>query len=593
MRALLVVVLALGLALPGDTIPDPSHVSLPVAVHDERGRPLTDLNPADFRVTDGGVTVPVVTAVWVPASPRRPESVPATLPDTSAPEEAALVTDPTARTIAIFLDEYHVAAEHSAKIRADLAVFVRQHASIRDLVLVVRPLDPVLSLQFQRGHDAALASIASFEGRLGDYTARNAFERDLIAASPIRVDQARARISVAALQAIATRMVRMGPARKALLAVTQGIPPVRPFGRTGERIPTSESIVHAAMRGNVSISTLDPRPQSLVDEPVTFLSEIVRQTDGHRLQAPRADQLLSVGADLGNYYLLTLAGADDGRFHRVEVTVPRRGVRVRSRPGYWAISKDEIDRAAPRPQPARPVPSALRNSRLIVPWLGQERSADGRTRVSFAWEPAPTRAGERRQGLPPSRLTLKAETLDGTPVFEGVVQSAANAIGGGAVASFDTVPGRVRLRMSIEDASARVLDTDIRELVVGPLDGALAFGTPRVFRSRTAREFAAIAADPAAVPAVSRSFSRLERLLMRVPLYASGAPALDEDVTAVLLNRMGHVMRPLEATLSNGSSVWVTDLSLAGLAVGEYSVRWRATRQAVEAFETVPFRVTP
>ncbi len=50
----------------------------------------------------------------------------------------------------------------------------------------------------------------------------------------------------------------------------------------------------------------------------------------------------------------------------------------------------------------------------------------------------------------------------------------------------------------------------------------VSFGTPRLYRARTPREVQAIKANPSAVPAAERSFSRTERLFVRVDAYAPG-----------------------------------------------------------------------
>jgi hypothetical protein len=145
--------------------------------------------------------------------------------------------------------------------------------------------------------------------------------------------------------------------------------------------------------------------------------------------------------------------------------------------------------------------------------------------------------------------------------------------------------------MSIQDASAHELDTDVREVVVSAFGGMVGLGTPRVFRARTAREYDALTGDPGAAPSASRTFARTERLLFRVPLHTSSVAV--PSVRATLVTRSGHVMRDLPARYTSGSAVVSTDLPLAGLAAGEYVVRWLASMDSDEAREAVSFRVTP
>ena len=79
-------------------------------------------------------------------------------------------------------------------------------------------------------------------------------------------------------------------------------------------------------------------------------------------------------------------------------------------------------------------------------------------------------------------------------------------------------PGRLRLRMTIQDVAAQEIDRDVRELSIRDLRGGVAIGTPEVLRSRNAREFRSLDVA-AAVPVVAREFSRTERLLIRFPAY--------------------------------------------------------------------------
>ncbi len=294
---------------------------------------------------------------------------------------------------------------------------------------------------------------------------------------------------------------------------------------------------------------------------------------------------------MSGYYLLTIRGPADGRFHAAPVYVTQPGVQVRSRSGFWSVSSDELAAAvlAATPPPVRTLVPPIRTSRLIRPWFGQSRGEAGRTRVTFVWEPAPPGStGIPPRGLPPSRLVVSATTEDGRVVYEGTVGSAVGDMGGSRRAAFEAPPGRLRLRMSIEDASARVLDTDVRDLLIAGLAGPLVIGTPAVFRARTARLFNDLAQRQDAAPSASREFSRVERLLIRMPIYA----AEPLTASATLINRTGQVMRAVTMSHEEDSG-YMIDLPLASLAAGEYGVAVRAIAGEHEARETISFRVTP
>src|SRR4029077_6932285 len=82
------------------------------------------------------------------------------------------------RLVGIFLDEYHVSADRSARVRAAVTRFVDQSLSAQDLIVVMRPLDSLLSIRLTRDRDMIHEVIARFEGRQGDYTPRNGYERN-------------------------------------------------------------------------------------------------------------------------------------------------------------------------------------------------------------------------------------------------------------------------------------------------------------------------------------------------------------------------------------------------------------------------------
>ena len=282
----------------------------------------------------------------------------------------------------------------------------------------------------------------------------------------------------------------------------------------------------------------------------------------------------------------------------MQVRVKRANVNVRARKGYFAPSPDDTLRAAVlerinAPKPSAPPEPAPHASTLIRPWFGWSRGDSGRTRVTFVWEPAARVPGDRGR-LIASRLVLTALDKDGAVLFDGPVSPTGPAtieeLGNvPARAVFDAPAGRIRLRMAIQDAAAQVIDHDVRDLSVRDLRGDVVIGTAQVLRARNAREFRSLD-DAAAVPVASREFSRTERLLLRVPIYA----ASDEppSVSARLLNRSGQAMRQLTvSTSAKPSRFGEIDVPLAGLAAGEYIVEVVAITSSGQAKDRITFRV--
>jgi hypothetical protein len=190
---------------------------------------------------------------------------------------------------------------------------------------------------------------------------------------------------------------------------------------------------------------------------------------------------------------------------------------------------------------------------------------------------------------------LTAIAPDGSPYFRGRVPSAAPAApptGAAAGASpsrisFEVAPGKMQLRVAVEGSSAQVLDSEIREIAVPDLTAPQSVSTPEVFRARTVRDYQQIKADPDAIPAPGREFSRTERVLVRFAAYGAGAAP-----KAKLLNRGGQAISELTVAPGPGAAgSSQIELPLSGLAAGEYVVEI-SPGDADNVKELVAFRLT-
>jgi hypothetical protein len=145
--------------------------------------------------------------------------------------------------------------------------------------------------------------------------------------------------------------------------------------------------------------------------------------------------------------------------------------------------------------------------------------------------------------------------------------------------------------MAIEDVTSRVVDHDVRDLVVKGFPGPVSMGSPEVLRARTAREYQALATNPDATPVATRQFSRAERLLIRIPVFSAGGPP---RVSARLVTSFGSAMRDLIVTPTPSRlAEYQVDVPLAALANGSYTVEWTARTAEGEVSDHVSFRVTP
>lgn len=615
MRTVLALAIALGAApaQPGQEAPA-ATTTLDVVVQDARGRVVDTLGPADFSVTERDGPL-VIDAVRFVRATGNDDDV--TQPIAPGDDRIAGVGE-RGRLIAIFMDEFHVAPGPGAeRVRNALVHFVNEDLTPADLVVVLKPLDSLLDIRLTRDRSAAVRAIESFNPRQGDYAPRTPFERNFIAGAPARIEAARAQIAASSLDALATHLGRFSPPRKTLIVVSEGF--TRTLRRRGdELLPSADSVVLAANRAHVSIYPIEPFVSESADASsdaapedssvrTTLREALLSLADGTagRPIGPAdnvADGLKRALSDASGYYVLTVSGAEasrDGRFHPVDVSVRRPGLTARARKGYWAASSEDASwRSSIDPSRAESFASRFVRhvSPLIRPWFGMSRGADGATRVSFVWEPAPRVPGDRNSPPAPARIVLSVATLEGSPVFDGVVFPSAAAVADPLAArrsriSFESPAGRLVVQMAIEDAASRVLDRDVRDLVVGGFGGPVTLGSSEVLRARNAREYQELAADPDATPVASRQFSRADRLLIRVPVFSTGdSPA----VSGRLVSGLGSAMRELAVgPVPSRPSEYQIDLPLAALASGLYHLELTARTRDGEARDSLTFRVTP
>lgn len=384
------------------------------------------------------------------------------------------------------------------------------------------------------------------------------------------------------------------------------------------------NVFDEANKQNVAVYCVDPRGlpgfEFDIDENVgsfrvdnqylnltmNTLRELSENTDGRAI-VNRND--IDVGMkqiirDSSAYYLIgynSTPARSDGKFHEIKVRVKRPGLQVRARKGYWALNPEETARATAPPKPTvpKPVENAIAaatarpsQASVIRSWIGTSRGENGKTRVTFVWEPLEKAPGDRSlAGDAPSRVSLTALAGDGSPSFRGKVpESPVSPIRTPQRVSFEVPPGKLELRVAVEGSGSQVLDSETREINVPDLTSpATALGTPEVFRARTLPELNRMKADPEAIPTAAREFIRSDRIIIRVPAYA--AAGTTPKVSARLLNRSGQAMSQLSVAPSPRPGEFQLDLPVSGLAAGEYAVEIKAAGDADDTTTLVGFRV--
>jgi len=392
-------------------------------------------------------------------------------------------------------------------------------------------------------------------------------------------------------------------------------------------------------RNNTSIYAVDPRGLAAteydIDKGVSLQTDhdnlnstidtlytLANNTDGRAIvnRNDLAAGMKQIIRDASGYYLLGYTSATaptDGKYHQIEVRVKRPNVEVRYRKGYFAYTAEEAARAKEPPKAGPPPAIANALNAIVEPtktghaarfWTGTDRGANGQTRLTFVWEGIVTGDATRASEVP-ARVMLTAMTGEGRPVFRGRVPDPSMpppvtdlgagstpapsgqppAAPPGASVSFNAPPGPLELRVVVENDHGQVVDSTTESVTLPDYSKTeVSFGTPRVYRARTAREMMLLKNNLDAAPIAKRDFSRAERLLIRVDAYA--ASGAKPEVTAKLLNRDGNAMADVPVQAAEGKPFSI-DLPLASLAPGEYVLELDAKAGSGTAQQMVGFKI--
>ena len=628
-----------------------NFVRVDAIVTDDDGDPILDLTADDFRVFEDDVEQTIesfrlveITGLPDPALPP-PSSI---RNDYDQEREAAR---PDSRIFVFFLDDYHVRDTNAMRMRSTLVEFVETQLRPTDLVGVMYPLTPIYDVRLTRNHAQIVRALEGFEGVKYDYEPRNMYEHQYVNYPTTVVEMIRNDVSLSALKGLAVFLGGLREGRKSVIVLSEGytnyVPPqlrdmdalagglfnpqrYNPLAGESHLEETSQFFESSYMRtellytadlankNNTSFYMVDPRGLAVgeydssnvtIDMRTDYrmlreLQDTVRlladETDGRAIinrndMLPGLSQIVS---DQSAYYLLGYTSSvapTDGEFHEIEVDVLRDDVRVRARKGYYALTAANAARvlAPPGPEPPRAVDTALAalaepmRGRYVRTWVGARRGDEGRTQLTFVWEPIGGDRGRRQESA--SQVMLMAMS-DSSAYFRGEVPGASP--GRLPRVRFEVDPGELELNIGIEDEYGDLLDRAIDELVAPDFTGPdVALSTPQVLRARNALELRGLLADADAVPTASRFFRRSDQLLFRVEAYAPGGVA--PHVRARLLSREGSAMMELPVDAPEDDGPHQVLLQLSPFPRGDYLVELSAEAGGEAASTLVAFRVQP
>jgi VWFA-related protein len=645
---------------------DINFVRVDVIVADKQGNPVGDLRQQDFELSEDGKpqTIQTFKLINIKESAAAAAEPPREIRSVVDEESEAAKDD--VRLFAVLLDDYHVKKENSMRAREPIARFIEDQLQPSDMVGIMYPLTPLDDVLLTRNRPNTASAIRSFVGRKYDYTARNLVEERYVnRVSTMEAERIRNQVTLSALKGLIVHLGGLREGRKSILLVSEGFTnsmpaqaqdPIadqpQPLGRQPDPVggastmQTSQDffqqtdmlsdlrwVYELANQYNTTIYTVDPRglatyefdldrgnvsstaDAAVLQNTMDTLRILADETDGRAIvnQNDLAGGLKQIVRDSSAYYLIgytSTQAVPDGKFHKIDVRVKRPNIQVRARKGYLALTAAEAERAtAPaKPGPPKAISDALgtlvagtRRS-LIRSWIGMSPGTNGKTKVTFVWEPMPPPPGVR--GETAARVSLVAGNANSDLYFRGKVPAmvpgaptAPGCCAAGASAptppsrvDFEAPPGPLDLDISVEDAGAQVLDRETRKLVIPSLGLGLTMSTPQVFRARTVREWQALAADPNPLPVPGREFRRADHLLIRLGAQsAAGTPT----VTARVLNREGGEMSVLTTSPAADGQTNI-DAPLAALATGEeFLIEVTASDGSEKTSTLVAIRITP
>jgi VWFA-related protein len=368
------------------------YVEVDALVTDQQGNFVRDLTQKDFQVFEDGKrqTISTFSLVDIPIERYdRPLFSPNPIERDVQSNERPF----DGRVYVVILDDLHVAAQRTARVRAAARQFIQQRLGANDLMAVIftggRSQD---AQEFTSNKRLLLNAVDKFVGQKLDsavITRNNEYfrQRDIGGAGSISDPDEQERVfktrsMLTSLRQVADWFGGVHGRRKSMLLFSEGIDydltdiiraPDMPQSSASTIISDIQDAIAATARSNVSIYSIDPRGLSDgsedtigvgqfadTDDPIAgrgigqsgLANELRVSQDSLRQLSDQSGGFAAVNRndlssaferivrDNSSYYVLAYyppSDKRDGKFHRIEVrVVDRPGLVVRSRRGYNA-----------------------------------------------------------------------------------------------------------------------------------------------------------------------------------------------------------------------------------------------------------------
>jgi VWFA-related protein len=594
-------------------------VQFDVTVIDRNHRPVEGLTVADFTVRDDGEVRPIVT--FTPVSLAGPAPAPAKWMTSFAPD---VVTNARTegRLVVILLDR-NIAHGRPAQTAREVGAAIVDQLGRGDLAAVVHTARLNQSQSFTADRQRLLAAIQSrgVGMSLAVGTGR------AIGDCPCGV------CSIDFIAHIARTLGSAGPRQKTIFFIGSGI--ATAFDTDGEEKPTAagacmfdrwtatRAMLAAAQQANVVVHTIDPQglealPRAAgavgagqggqrVIQDLDSLRELASATGGRAVLNTNGptDRIGPLFGEAQSYYLLAFDASRslaNGRLRRVEVTVNRPGVEVRTRRGYYhprSVPAVTTDRNAAGGRVAPDIAGLLPNSALPLAMALVPVAEAGRDDTAVGIVLGVQRGDRSSDG---GRIALGAKAFDTNGREQGSVRQVFDAAA--IPSSFDVLarmylrPGQYEIRATVDTPGGASVGS-----VYGYID-VPDFRRQRISLSGVAlgrRGRPALPSDGLAdvlpiVPTAERVFAPSDRVRGFVRMYqqTKGRPVaatlavavLDSSDRIVAEQTVAFDAGPFERDRATDCPF---DLPLANLPPGNYLLRVDATASTATATRGVRF----
>jgi VWFA-related protein len=391
-----------------------NYVEVDATVTDASGKPVSDLTAADFELLEEGKPQKIAAFSLVNIPVERADRP--LFSDVPIEQDVQSNARANGRVYVIVLDDLHINALRSARVKAAARRFIERHFGANDLAAIVYTSGRSdAGQEFTNNRRLLMASIDRFMGRklrsptldrLEQYRREQGIQTGEAAKrvqDPNDMERGyQARNALESLEKLADFLAGVHGRRKALLYISEGIDyDIHDVFNNRDAttiIDATRDAIGAATRNNVSIYSIDPRGLTSMgeegiemdgpfpDDPAygisrtSLLDELRIAQDSLRTLAEETGGFAAVnrndfeGAferlvrDNSTYYMLgyyPINDRRDGRFRKIEVRVKRPGVQVRSRKGYVAPRGRAPEKTADAAKASTAMRSAM-NSPLPV-----------------------------------------------------------------------------------------------------------------------------------------------------------------------------------------------------------------------------------